>query len=63
MRSPGAVRLESRVTDMRPRTPPQAGGRNFPDAWQVRYADAIATAEAIPIGGVRVPFLSLEMLI
>ena len=31
-------------------------------AWQVRYADAIATAEAIPIEGVRVPFLSLEML-
>jgi hypothetical protein len=32
-------------------------------AWQVRYADAIATAEAITIEGVRVPFLSLEMLI
>ena len=32
-------------------------------AWQVRYADAIATAEEIPIEGVRVPFLSLEMLI
>ena len=32
-------------------------------AWQVRYADAIATTGAIPIEGVRVPFLSLEMLI
>lgn len=32
-------------------------------AWQVRYAEAIATAEAITIEGVRVPFLSLEMLI
>ena len=32
-------------------------------AWQVRYTDAIATAEAITIEGVRVPFLSLEMLI
>ena len=32
-------------------------------AWQVRYADAIATAETITIEGVRVPFLSLEMLI
>ena len=32
-------------------------------AGQVRYADAIATAEAITIEGVRVPFLSLEMLI
>ena len=32
-------------------------------AWQVRYADAIATAEAITIEGVRVPFLGLEMLI
>ena len=32
-------------------------------AWQVRYADAIATAEAIPIEVVRVPFLSLEILI
>ena len=32
-------------------------------AWQARYADAIATAEAIPIEGVRVPFRSLEMLI
>ena len=30
-------------------------------ARQVRCADAIATAEAIPIEGVRVPFLSLEM--
>ena len=29
----------------------------------MRHADAIATAEAIPIEGVRVPFLSLEMLI
>jgi len=29
----------------------------------LRYADASATAEAIPIEGVRVPFLSLEMLI
>jgi len=32
-------------------------------AWQVRYADAVATAEAITIDGVRVPFISLEMLI
>ena len=32
-------------------------------AWRVRCADAIATAEAIPIEGVRVRFLSLEMLI
>ncbi len=32
-------------------------------AWQVRCADGIATAGAIPIEGVRVPFLSLEMLI
>ncbi|MEQ1850192.1 MAG: nucleotidyltransferase [Chthoniobacteraceae bacterium] len=32
-------------------------------AWQVRYADAIATAEAVTIDGVRVPFVSLEMLI
>jgi hypothetical protein len=32
-------------------------------AWQVRYADAIATAETITIEGVRVPFLSLDMLI
>ena len=32
-------------------------------AWQVRHADAIATAEAIPIEGVWVPFLSLEMRI
>ena len=30
-------------------------------ARQVRQADAIATAEAITIEGVRVPFLSLEM--
>ena len=32
-------------------------------AWQVRYADAIATAETVTIEGVRVPFLSLEKLI
>ena len=32
-------------------------------AWQVRYEDDIATAEAITIEGVRVPFLSIEMLI
>jgi hypothetical protein len=32
-------------------------------AWQVRCAETIATAEAIPIEGVRGPFLSLEMLI
>jgi hypothetical protein len=32
-------------------------------AWQMRYADAIATAEAITIEGVRVLFFSLEMLI
>ena len=39
------------------------GGFDAGQAWQVRSADAIATAEAIPIEGVRVPFLSLEMLI
>jgi hypothetical protein len=32
-------------------------------AREVRYAHAIATAEAITIEGVRVPFLSLEILI
>jgi hypothetical protein len=32
-------------------------------AWQVRYADAIATGEVITIEGVRVPALSLKMLI
>lgn len=32
-------------------------------AWQVRYADAVATAEAVTIEGVLVPFISLEMLI
>ena len=32
-------------------------------AWQVSYADAITTAEEVVIDGVRVPFLSLEMLI
>ena len=32
-------------------------------AWQVRYADAIVTAETVTIEGVRVPFLSLEKLI
>ena len=32
-------------------------------AWQVRYADAIATAETVTIEGVCVPFLSLEKLI
>lgn len=32
-------------------------------AWQVRCADAIATAGAIFIEGVRVPFLCLEKLI
>jgi predicted nucleotidyltransferase len=32
-------------------------------AWQVRYVDAVATAEAVTIEGVRVPFISLEMLI
>jgi uncharacterized protein (DUF1330 family) len=32
-------------------------------AWQVRYVDAVATDEAVAIEGVRVPFISLEMLI
>lgn len=32
-------------------------------AWQVSYAEAAATAEVSVIDGVRVPFLSLEMLI
>jgi predicted nucleotidyltransferase len=32
-------------------------------AWQVTYAEAIATAESIEVDGVRVPFLGLEMLI
>ena len=32
-------------------------------AWQVRYADAITTAETVTIEGVHVPFLCLEKLI
>ncbi len=32
-------------------------------AWQVSYAEAEETAEEVVIEGVRVPFLSLEMLI
>lgn len=32
-------------------------------AWQVTYAEAIATSEAIEVDGVCVPFLGLEMLI
>lgn len=32
-------------------------------AWKVGYADAIATARSVEIGGVRVPFLGLDALI
>src|SRR6266513_2186733 len=32
-------------------------------AWQVEYAEALATAEEIVVDGVRVPFVGLKMLI
>ncbi len=32
-------------------------------AWQVSYAEAVVSAETIVIEGVKIPFLSLEMLI
>ncbi len=32
-------------------------------AWQVGYEEAVATAEAVVVEGVKIPFLSLEMLI
>lgn len=32
-------------------------------AWKVRYADAVGSAQTVEIDGVRIPFLSIETLI